>query len=67
MTETPWYILQHQDGHCEIRQIQLAEGSAPGEEAEEKAPVEQWGPFETQDEATAKRVGLIRAGKCLPS
>ncbi|MBW4463883.1 MAG: hypothetical protein KME07_00375 [Pegethrix bostrychoides GSE-TBD4-15B] len=67
MNETPWYILKHSDGHCEISQIELAEGSAPGEESEDKAPVEQWGPFATQDEATARRVGLIRAGKCSPS
>lgn len=66
MSETPWYILKHRNGQCEIGQIELAEGSAPGEEAEDKAPIEQWGPFESQDDATAHRVGLIRAGKCLP-
>lgn len=61
-----WYILKHADGHCEINQIQLGEGSAPGKEEEEKSPLDQWGPFATEDEATAHRVGLIRAGKCLP-
>lgn len=63
---SPWYILKHSDGHCEISQIELAEGSAPGEEEEEKAPIDQWGPFESQGEAVAHRVGLIRSGKCLP-
>ena len=77
MNETPWYILKQNDGHCEISQIEisqieisqieLAKGSAPGEEEEDKAPVEQWGPFQSQDEAAARRVGLIRAGKCMPS
>ncbi len=28
--------------------------------------LQQWGPFETQNQAIAKRVGLIRAGKCQP-
>ncbi|MCY7273232.1 MAG: DDE transposase family protein, partial [Phormidesmis sp. CAN_BIN44] len=27
---------------------------------------EQWGPFESQGVAIARRVGLIRAGKCKP-
>ncbi|MGB3574182.1 MAG: hypothetical protein WBA01_19265 [Phormidesmis sp.] len=26
-----------------------------------------WGPFKTQNQAIAKRIGLIRAGKCQPS
>jgi hypothetical protein len=61
-----WYILKHPDGQCEITQIGAGEGSAPGEEEEEKAPIEQWGPFASEDEATARRVGLIRSGKCHP-
>ncbi|MFY7834605.1 MAG: DDE transposase family protein, partial [Pseudanabaena sp.] len=28
--------------------------------------VETWGAFASQSEAIAKRVGLIRAGKCTP-
>jgi len=67
MDKTAWYILKQSNGHCEISQIELAEGSAPGQEEEDKAPVEQWGPFQSQAEATARRVGLIRAGKCLPN
>lgn len=62
-----WYVLKHTDGQCEITQIAPGEGSAPGEEEEEKSPSEQWGPFATEDEASARRVGLIRAGKCLPA
>jgi hypothetical protein len=64
--QTPWYILKNRSGHCEVSQIELAEGSAPGEEEEDKAPIEQWGPFKDQNEAAAHRVGLIRSGKCLP-
>lgn len=66
-TEKSWYIFKHDDGHCEISQIDPGEGSAPGDEVAEAAPREQWGPFETEDEATARRVGLIRSGKCLPA
>lgn len=70
MTESEqktWYILKHSDGHCQITEIGAGEGSAPGEEEEDKAPIEQWGPFATEDEATSRRVGLIRSGKCLPA
>jgi len=35
----------------------------PGSEEE---IIQQWGPFETRGQAIAKRVGLIRAGKCRP-
>jgi hypothetical protein len=28
--------------------------------------MERWGPFDSQQEAIARRVGLIRAGKCQP-
>jgi hypothetical protein len=56
-----WYIVKRSEGQCEI---------VPSEEAEdEKAPdvTERWGPFDSQQEAIARRVGLIRAGKCQPA
>jgi hypothetical protein len=56
-----WYIVKGSEGQCEI---------VPSEEAEdEKAPdvTERWGPFDSQQEAIARRVGLIRAGKCQPA
>jgi hypothetical protein len=65
--EKTWYILKHADGICEIAQIGAGEGSSPTDEPADKSPLEQWGPFETEDEATAHRVGLIRAGKCHPA
>ncbi|MEB3338482.1 MAG: hypothetical protein VKJ46_13525 [Leptolyngbyaceae bacterium] len=48
-----WYIIKQPDGHCEI-------SPTP------QAKLEQWGPFDSQGEAIARRVGLIRAGKCQP-
>ncbi|MCW5316879.1 DDE transposase family protein [Nostoc sp. KVJ3] len=60
MTNTQaWYIVKHSTGNCEI---------VPNEEVEEDnlEIIEQWGPFASQGEAIARRVGLIRAGKCQP-
>lgn len=55
-----WYIVKRNEGQCEI---------VPSEQAEEKQTpdvVERWGPFDSQQEAIARRVGLIRGGKCQP-
>ncbi|NEZ56450.1 DDE transposase family protein [Adonisia turfae] len=53
-----WHVIKQTDGHCEIfSQAELAQrGDSP----------QMWGPFVSRAEAIAKRVGLIRAGKCLP-
>jgi hypothetical protein len=55
-----WYIVKHVAGHCEI--------IPSNETAPENNPAiqERWGPFSSQAEALARRVGLIRAGKCQP-
>ncbi|OWY65907.1 DDE transposase family protein [cyanobacterium TDX16] len=55
-----WYIVKQPDGHCQIvsdEQVNVE----PDPEARER-----WGPFPSQAEAIARRVGLIRAGKCQP-
>lgn len=53
-----WYIVKRPEGHCEI----ITE-----EEREQKTEIiEQWGPIASQQEAIARRVGLIRSGKCQP-
>ncbi len=49
-----WYIFKQPSGTCEIA-LQTTQDA-----------VETWGPFASQDEAIARRVGLIRAGKCQP-
>ena len=62
MTQENWYIIKRTEGHCEIKPA--AEVQADASQAE---PIEeQWGPFASQGEAIARRVGLIRAGKCRP-
>jgi predicted transposase YbfD/YdcC len=54
-----WYIVKRSGGNCEIIfSNQIADDNLE--------IIEQWGPFSSQEEAIARRVGLIRAGKCQP-
>ncbi|PZO44530.1 MAG: DDE transposase family protein [Pseudanabaena frigida] len=55
-----WFICKRDTGICEIVKI------ASKEEKEIADSVETWGGFTSQGEAIAKRIGLIRAGKCQP-
>jgi hypothetical protein len=61
MTETTetWYVVKRPAGNCEIVSNLVTEEDNP-------EIIEQWGPFTNQGEAIARRVGLIRAGKCQP-
>jgi hypothetical protein len=54
-----WYIVKRANGSCEILPSEQVEG-------EDSGSMERWGPFDSQQEAIARRVGLIRAGKCQP-
>ena len=54
-----WYIVKHPAGNCEIF-------SSDQVKDDNSEIIEQWGPFSSQGEAIARRVGLIRAGKCQP-
>lgn len=56
-----WYIVKLAAGNCKI----VPSNKIGGDDNPEM--IEQWGPFSSQDEALARRVGLIRAGKCQPS
>ncbi|MBL1175084.1 hypothetical protein [Pantanalinema sp. GBBB05] len=57
---TAWYIVKQPNGQCAIQpHSQLGEASTT--QAEER-----WGPYASEQEAIARRVGLIRAGKCQP-
>jgi hypothetical protein len=60
-TTQSWYIVKRRDGPCEILPSTQLEGE------EDTTIVERWGPFDSQQEAIARRVGLIRAGKCQPT
>ncbi len=52
-----WYVVKLPAGNCEI---------VPSNKLGGDNPDIQWGPFSSQEEAIARRVGLIRAGKCQP-
>jgi hypothetical protein len=54
-----WHIVKQSAGNCKI---------IPSSEVEDENSeiVEKWGPFDSEGEAIARRVGLIRAGKCQP-
>ena len=58
ITQT-WYIVKRPAGHCEIV-------SSSTSEENDQTVQERWGPFNSQSVALARRVGLIRAGKCQP-
>ncbi|MEO1341917.1 MAG: hypothetical protein AAFV28_12420 [Cyanobacteria bacterium J06635_13] len=58
MNQEFWYILKQQDGTCKIEQLAHEQTKTPEHE--------QWGAYESQSEAIAKKIGLIRAGKCRP-
>ena len=57
MQQEFWYAVKQEDGTCRIEQFDREQA---------KTPLEQWGPYRSEQEALAKRVGLIRAGKCQP-
>jgi len=60
-----WYVVSQTSGECLI--VTAAELLTYSDEEEGDAPtVECWGPFDSENDAIAKRVGLIRAGKCKP-
>ncbi len=56
---TAWYIIKIANDTCQIVTQEAIENVAP-------EFIDRWGPFASQSEAIAKRVGLIRAGKCQP-
>lgn len=58
---TGWYVVKQPVGYCDIISTETVEVNG-----QEQTSQDIWGPFPTQAEAIARRVGLIRAGKCQP-
>lgn len=59
-----WYVVKRSNAQCEILtedELEVKQTTNPSE------MVEHWGPFTSEGEAIARRVGLIRSGKCQPS
>jgi len=62
-----WYVVSQTGGECLIvTAMELVNYSVEEEEEGDVPTVECWGPFDSENDAIAKRVGLIRAGKCQP-
>jgi hypothetical protein len=57
-----WYVVKQPDGHCEVGTTAPISST----DLESSSEPKHWGPFASQGEAIAKRVGLIRTGKCKP-
>jgi hypothetical protein len=56
MSDKAWYIVKNENGTCEV--VEAAVDTMPATPG--------WGPFSDRSTAIAKRIGLIRAGKCQP-
>ncbi|MBD1863492.1 MULTISPECIES: hypothetical protein [Trichocoleus] len=59
-----WFVVKQSNGSCEVWSAAQIEAKQSQAQSTDLAP--QWGPFKSQTEAIARRVGLIRAGKCQP-
>lgn len=69
MSETSYYIIKRADQKCEIvpaSQISEDDLQVGNSETNESDIIEKWGPFADRNDAIARRIGLIRAGKCQP-
>jgi hypothetical protein len=53
-----WYVIKQEDGTCQVTQFDCQQTKTPDRE--------QWGYYSSEQEAIAKKIGLIRAGKCQP-
>jgi hypothetical protein len=64
MSETgAWYVVKLESGECAI--VSATELATPSVQPANPSE-EQWGPFDLKEDAIARRVGLIRSGKCKP-
>ena len=61
-----WYIVKQANGACEIVTAEQLATQTPDDTSVTSENPNHWGPFESRSEAIARRVGLIRAGKCQP-
>ncbi|MBD0342089.1 MAG: DDE transposase family protein [Microcoleus sp. Co-bin12] len=52
-------MVKRPAGNCEILPIAQLEQQNP-------SIIEKWGPYDSPEDAIARRIGLIRAGICQP-
>ena len=55
-----WYVIKQEDETCKV--VELKQAAKTPKQSEKS----QWGGFKSEQEANAKKIGLIRAGKCKP-
>ena len=58
MSDAFWYVIKLEDETCSIKSFDTEQAKTPERE--------RWGSFKNEQEAIAKKIGLIRAGKCKP-
>ena len=56
-----WYVVKQENNTCKA--IAFDSDRETPKRSPEKT---QWGPFASEQEAIARKIGLIRAGKCQP-
>ncbi len=61
-----FYIVKLPAGTCEILPLAEASQRIAQLEATNQTIIEKWGPYDSPADAIARRIGLIRAGKCQP-
>jgi len=66
-TSEAWYIVKAASGQCDVRLVDDSSEQPSTDDDSEQHKQAIWGPFSSRQEAIARRVGLIRAGKCAPS
>ena len=55
-----WYVVKQEDDTCKVVSFDRQQKTP------EQSEKTQWGSFKSEPEAIAKKIGLIRAGKCKP-
>uniref|UniRef100_A0A832M285 DDE transposase family protein n=1 Tax=Oscillatoriales cyanobacterium SpSt-402 TaxID=2282168 RepID=A0A832M285_9CYAN len=60
-----WYVIKLTSGQCAV--LSTSQIQANNLEDPIALNAKRWGPFDSQADAIAHRVGLIRAGKCTPA
>lgn len=68
-TSPGWYIIRQAEGQCDIVPAgdpAIAATDPTDTNAPDQPSAKIWGPFASQPEAIARRVGLIRSGHCQP-
>lgn len=61
-----WYVVKQPGGSCKILPGHEVTNLEQIGEDVNPSTLEKWGPFESEATAIARRIGLIRAGKCKP-